>query len=210
MDEKKGADTAKRIAATDPSDLKTLVDAPVHCLYVGVTMTGKTTLARLHARLLAQNKYDVIVYDPVGTETAGGGWPEEATVFDDERKFFDHVKSAQDAYVFVDEAPDVFNLGKPHNHWILRRGRHQGLYVRAVSQRPTMIAPNARTQCAIGYVFRMAPEDAYEVFADFGHARATARESTEELDEGDFVVIESGRPAIAVFNVFDLIGRKRQ
>jgi DNA helicase HerA-like ATPase len=193
-----------------PDSPRTLVDVPAHCIYAGVTQTGKTTLARLHARLLSENGYDVCVYDPVHTATAGGDWPSNAQVFDNQAQFIAYVKSAQDVFVFVDESADVFSLSQTENHWLLRRGRHQGLYVRLIVQRPKMIAPNVRTQCAVAYVFRMARDDATELFADFGHSRAYVREYVDALDVGDFVVLESGRPQIAAFNVFDLTHRKGQ
>lgn len=192
----------------DKTSPRTLADIRAHCLYTGVTQTGKTTLARMHARILDRAGYDLIVYDPVRTETHGGDWPERAQVYERLDAFIAKCKHARDAYVFVDEAADVFALSQTENHWLLRRGRHAGLYVRIIAQRPKMIAPNARTQCAIAYVFRMSRDDAREIFADFGHGAPAVREFADDLDVGDFCVLESGRPSIATFNVFDLPERK--
>lgn len=189
---------------------RTLADAPVHCLYAGVTQTGKTTLARMHARLLDRAGYDVAVYDPVRTETHGGDWPPNAKVFERLDAFLAHCKHARDTFVFVDESADVFSLSQTENHWLLRRGRHRGLYLRLMAQRPKTIAPNARSQCAIAYVFRLARDDAKEIFADFGHGPAMVREYADDLDVGDFCVLESGRPSIATFNVFHLSDRSQQ
>ena len=61
-------------------DVDTLVDVREHVLYCGVTMTGKTTLAREHAKILEAAKYQLVVYDPVMTYTANGSWPESARI----------------------------------------------------------------------------------------------------------------------------------
>jgi hypothetical protein len=196
--------------AAKPRGIKTLADAPVHCLYTGVTQSGKTTLARMHARVLDRAGYDVLVYDPVRTETHGGDWPDRAEVHTDLQKFLSVCKSSRDKFVFVDEAADVFNLAQAENHWLLRRGRHAGLYVRMIATRPKNIAPNARTQCALAYVFRLSRDDAKEIFADFGHSAGEVREYANELDKGDFLVLESGSPSIDGFNVFNLSNRGRQ
>lgn len=180
------------------------VNAPVHVLYAGVTQSGKTTLARLHARLLLDNDWRVIVYDPVGTETRGGGWGKDAEVFADRERFLSYVKTQRDAFVFIDEGADLFTQGQLENQWLFRKGRHAGLYMRVCTQRPKMIAPNVRTQCAHAYLFRLAREDMGELFADFGHSRTDADAYTD-LEPGDFVLLQSGKSSIDRFNAFDIV-----
>jgi adenylylsulfate kinase-like enzyme len=46
----------------------------MHTLYTGVSLTGKTTLARSIARQLHAKGHRGIVYDPTLTATLGGGW----------------------------------------------------------------------------------------------------------------------------------------
>lgn len=196
--------------AGDPKSARTtLVDLHHHMIYAGVTQTGKTTLARFHSRLLLANGYEVIVYDPVETETFGGGWSPEkgsqALLFTDRTKFLEHVQKASNAYVFVDESADIFAQNMQENQWMLRKGRHSGLFVRVIVQRPKMVAPNVRTQCAVAFLFRLAREDMREYFADFGHSGAQVSEYADELDVGDFLILESGRPTIETHNVFDVV-----
>lgn len=101
-----------------------------HSLYCGVTESGKTTLARYHARRFDQLGHKNIVYDPVGTATAGGGWPARSIIFtgDDESKFMDYLSrhDVYHAHIWVDEAGDHFGVQDIENHWIFRRGRHKG------------------------------------------------------------------------------------
>ena len=200
-----------RMAQTK-NPVHTLVDSPVHVLYCGVTMTGKTTLARHHARILARAGYDVAVYDPVGTETAGGDWevegaPAQPIMFHDDAKFMHWLERARGEperpiFVFVDEAADIFGHGNNENQWLPRRVRHQNIYLRLLSQRPKMLPPNVRTQCALCYMFRLSVDDARVVCADFGHGTEVAQKT---LDTGDFIVLTSGASAIDQANVFELV-----
>lgn len=190
------------------NELKTLADVREHVLYAGASLTGKTTLARFHARVLANAGYDVVVYDPVLTATAGGGWPESAVMFDDSEKLIDYLQKLEGdperpTFAFVDEAADVFSHSQTENIYLPRRIRHQHVYMRIVSQRPTMIHPHVRTQCSFAYVLRLAKNDMVLILADFGHSG----DAVEPLDKGDVLLLESGRADIETFNVFRLVDR---
>lgn len=191
----------------DKSDDFTL-DERRHWLYCGVTESGKTTLARYHARILARAKWPIIVYDPVRTTTHGGDWPPEATIYTDEKTFLrDIARLKGDAehptFVFVDEAPELFNHSATPNFWIARRGRHRGIYLRTIAQRPTMIHPHVRTQHSRLFLFRVAPDDAKEIAADFGHGPKSV---ADELDTGECFMIKAGSPDIEKFNCFEVVG----
>jgi len=192
---------------------KTIVDAREHTLYCGVTMTGKTTLARHHARILARAKYDVVVYDPVRTGTAGGDWPETATLISDPEtldKFLERAKGTDKhpLFLFVDESADIFSHGQTQNHWIPRRIRHEHIYLRMIAQRPKMLHPDVRSQCSYAYVLRLAADDRKMVLADFGHDPSAG--NSETLDKGDCMLLTSGSSEIEEFNVFELVNSKRQ
>lgn len=185
---------------------QTLIDAEIHVLYCGVTQSGKTTLARHHARLLVRAGYDVVIYDPVGTSTFGGDWP-EVKVFTDSNKFYEWLIRAQGEpirpiFVFVDESADIFGHDNRDANWIPRRVRHQNVYLRLISQRPKMLPPNVRTQCAHCYLFRLASDDMKMICADFGHGSEISQIS---LDSGDFLLLISGTSDIERANVFELI-----
>lgn len=186
-----------------------------HTFICGVTETGKSTLARAISRGLLKEGQMVIVRDPThGTETAGGGWGDEKHVetgrlriFTDDDKFFQTIENTHGGtHVFIDEAADLFKVGDAENHWILRKGRHAPFLfsVYLIAQRPKMVAPNARTQCARCYMFRMATSDASEVLADFGHDNMKL-----ELDTGDFLILNSGSKDYAQANIFKLLEEKK-
>lgn len=175
----------------------------MHSLICGVTESGKTTLAHALADALDSAGQNIIVFDPVGTKTAAGKWPENAIVFDDEGDFFAYL--ARDdvfhAHVFVDESGEVFNLSKRENFWLLTRGRHFGFNVYCICQRPKMIAPTIRNQCSKAYVFRLAQDDLEEIGRDFGFSNL----KNEVLDTGDFLLLLSGTSQKKRANVFQLL-----
>lgn len=175
----------------------------MHTLIVGVTQSGKTTLAHKIARDLAAQGQNIIVYDPVGTLTAAGTWPDSAVKFDDLDDFMEYMSldAVVHAHVFIDEAGDLFGIGQKENFWLLTRGRHFGLIIYLIAQRPKMLAPSARTQCGRLYLFRVALEDAEEVGRDFGFSGL----KNEMLDTGDFLIIDSGHTSKKRANVFALI-----
>jgi hypothetical protein len=174
----------------------------MHSIYTGVTQTGKTTLARRHSRLLHKKGHTVFVYDPVMSLTAGGDWACDF-ITDDFDTLHDylidhHTRKSGAAHVFIDEAGELFSVGQRDNHWLLTRGRHMGFTINLIAQRPTMMAPTARTQCGRGYMFRMAPDDMDVMGKDFGHGQL----GNTPMDCGDYIVLTSGSPAIEKFNCF--------
>lgn len=191
--------------------VRSLVDVEGHILYTGVSLSGKTTLARLHSRKLCQADYDVIVYDPVQTETAGGDWGKEAVIFTDPVKFIEALEKAQATegrpiFAFVDEAADLFSHTDGYNNLLPRKIRHQGVYLRIIAQRPKLISPSVRSQCWYAFMFRLTRDDARELTADFGHGPEVYNMA---LDRGDFIVLESGSTEIQQANVFDLVGGRK-
>lgn len=177
--------------------------AKFHTGYFGVTQSGKTTLARAVARKLSDDGHIVGVFDPVGTATAGGDWPENAIIFEDaeEMLWFVEQENCPPMHLFVDEAAEVFGHSFRENSWLATRGRHYGIYLHIITQRPKMILPNVRGQIGRAYVFRLSNEDMREVGADFGHSGL----NHFSLDTGDFLILNSGSAALARNNVFKLL-----
>lgn len=190
--------------------VETVVDAREHVLYTGVTMTGKTTLAREHASILHKAKYDLVVYDPVGTDTANGNWPEDITVLHTPEEFHEWIEDNEETYdpehpcfLFVDEAADIFGHSETHAHWIGRKIRHSYIYLRMMCQRPNMMHPSVRTQCSYVYMLRLSQTDARLICADMGHGTEV---SNTVLDKGDCLLLTSGSADTEQFNVFELVG----
>lgn len=173
-----------------------------HALICGVTLCGKTTLAHLMAAEEAKQKKDrrpIIVYDPVGTHTAAGTWPDGTFYFDDREKFLKYIANLKtEAIIFVDESDDIFSHSQPENTMIIRRGRHYGWQCILITQRPHLISPSARTQCGVCFMFRLGVSDAQAMGKEFGHNDI----HKINLDTGDFLVLRSGTSKLERGNVF--------
>lgn len=175
----------------------------IHTAYYGVTLSGKTTLARAIARDLS-GKSTLIIYDPVLSDTLGGGWPTENAIIvsePDELLAILCDDKCPPAEVFIDESADIFGHAHPENDWLATRGRHFGLYLHIIAQRPKMIRPNVRNQMARTYCFRLARDDMKEVGADNGFSDLVR----EELDTGDFLILNSGSATYTRANIFNLL-----
>jgi len=174
----------------------------MHALICGVTQSGKTTLAHAMAQDFAEKGARIIVYDPVGTETARGKWPDEAVMFSDEQEFFEYLSrdDVNNAHVFIDEAGEIFTTQKRENLWLLTRGRHFGFSVYMIAQRPKMILPSARTMAGVCYLFRLASDDMRDIGRDFGFSGL----DKINLDRGEFLILISGSSQYQQANVFQL------
>lgn len=174
-----------------------------HALIVGVTMSGKTTLARALARGLDSRGVPVVVYDPLGTQTAGGGWGERARIFDDPDEFCDlmHAQDFGGASIFVDESHHIFGHDKRENFWMLTQGRHYGMQFNLITQRPHKLHPDVRSNCGRAFVFRLAVQDMQLLGGEFGHSNF----ARHTLDRGDFLAVESGSDGMSRHNVFSLV-----
>lgn len=180
-------------------------------LYTGTTKSGKTTLARFNARRLCAAGHTVIVRDPVlETATAGGDWGDKARVYKDDQEFMeallDNILQQRPAYIFIDECADLFKHNMTHNFWIATRGRHYGLHVSFITQRPKLVSPSVRSQCDRVYMFRLNRADRREVLADCGHDHDILN---SPLDNGDFLMLNSGSAAFKRANVFQLINPRK-
>jgi DNA helicase HerA-like ATPase len=175
----------------------------VHCLYVGVTQSGKTTLARAVSRQFLAKKTNVAVFDPLGTSTAGGDWGEGALIFTDAETFLNWIYSpeAVNYQVFVDEAHKVLGHLHPENFWMLTEGRHFFLTLHLMTQRPKKLHPDVRHNCGRCYMFRLSKSDRSEIGADYGFDDLDKL----SLDKGDFLVLNSGTAKFDRGNVFQLL-----
>ncbi len=174
----------------------------MHSLYTGVTQSGKTTLARLNSRAGLKHGIKTVVYDPLGTATAGGDWGEGAIIHQDIDPFLDLMYDPEfkDAMIYVDESHHIFSHENKDHLWLLTEGRHHGMNFNLITQRPTKLHPDARSNCGVCYMFRLAHDDARAVGNDFGHSDI----HKIKLDKGDFLVLVSGSADYKSANVFNL------
>lgn len=154
----------------------------MHVLTVGISFSGKTVLNKFLAEKYKDN--NVIVFDPVKSS----GWPESATKFSSAKKFLEHLETASDAYVFVDEAKILWDFDSKLADKALYSRRHQGLLFFLIAQRIRMVPPNARNMCTTIYAFRQQQKDA-EILKDEYHDDFIA---CRNLINGEFLIYHKG------------------
>ena len=158
----------------------------------------------IYSRAFCKARIPVVVFDPVGSATLGGDWGEGAKVYQNAEEFQDYIHSGKltPCKMFIDEASSIFSHEQRENFWLAERGRHYGIQLFTITQRPMRIHPSVRDQHSEAYVFRLKSMDIANVGADFGHDLRDI-----QLDTGDYLHLVSGHRAFTRSNVFTDKGR---
>lgn len=171
-----------------------------HRLVVGSTMTGKTTVARTLAAEAVRRGVAVTVYDPLNSD-----WHTD-NVYTCEEEFFSAASSLANSgakqLAIIDEADTVLNAGNRQRLWIATRGRHYGIELVLITQRPTLIVPTARNMCGELYAFRVSSSDAALLAQDFADDRIKDR--APALSQGQFLrsYWKNGKKELDIFRAF--------
>lgn len=126
-----------------------------HSLIIGMTESGKTTLAKQLAQSYANNGIRVLVFDPMYDDEWVADF--QTANFDDMiREYEASTKCA----VFFDEAGTV---SKQHDEFLIKtatQGRHRGHANHYISQRGAMVPKTLRDQCSHLFIFGQSLDDA--------------------------------------------------
>ncbi len=125
-----------------------------HSLILGMTESGKTTLAKQIAVLAKRRKVGVIVLDPMHD-------PEWVCDFktEDQDEFLQVFWKSRQCVAIIDEAGESVGQFDKVMHKTATKGRHWGHSVYYVSQRGVLIARTVRDQCSHLWLFTTALED---------------------------------------------------
>jgi hypothetical protein len=134
----------------------------MHTQIVGITLSGKTVLAR-HI-LNANPDIPALVFDPLKS----GGWPTHCKCFSNFKAFVKAMDTHNSCVVIIDEARVVFEEDKALAEKWLYQYRHRGYKIYLLSQRAKMIPPNARNNCPVIYSFKQKREDAVILAQEYG------------------------------------------
>ncbi|AUR81555.1 putative packaging ATPase [Vibrio phage 1.069.O._10N.286.49.F11] len=132
-----------------------------HSAIVGMTESGKSSLARKMATAIQKAGIAVIVFDPLGDPA----WsecldPNNSFITDNEKEFLNYYWSSKNCAVFFDEAGDY---ATNHNKEMIRtatKGRHWGHSNYYIAQRGNLLARTIRDQCSKLYMFTSSKDDA--------------------------------------------------
>lgn len=148
-------------------------------LIVGMTESGKTTLARKLSHDAKARGTGVIVLDTLNDP----GWAADFQTSDPD-EFIEILWRSQNCAVFIDEAGDSVGRFNTAMEQTATRGRHFGHNCHYISQRHAQLSKTVRDQCRYLALFRSSFDDCKI------HAREWARPSLldgAELAQGDYL-----------------------
>jgi tRNA uridine 5-carbamoylmethylation protein Kti12 len=120
----------------------------MHSLLVGMTQSGKTTLAKLIAWRLKEQGHPVAVLDPFEDES----WKADFITSNSE-EFLEKMQHLKDHFIFVDEtAQSIGRYNEPMN-WLATTARHLGHSSFFICHRFTQLDPVIRANAERSFVF---------------------------------------------------------
>lgn len=125
-----------------------------HTLILGMTESGKTTLAKKLAARYKSAGLSILVYDPLSDPS----WPADFRTSDVDA-FLDTFWASRSCAAFIDEAGDCAGQHDKIMQKTATRGRHWGHRCHYISQRGTMINRTIRDQCSHLFLFGTSLED---------------------------------------------------
>lgn len=125
-----------------------------HVMILGMTMSGKTTLAKMLAAEYRKAGLKVGVLDPLGDP----GWPADFRT-DDVDVFLARFWDSRQCAWFIDEAGESVGQFDTVMTKTATRGRHWGHRCHYISQRGTQLARTVRDQCASLFLFTTSLDD---------------------------------------------------
>ncbi len=134
----------------------------MHSLIVGMTESGKTTLAKNICTKLKQQNQPVMVLDILGSKWDCNYQTNKIN------EFMDYVSRVRNCYIFIDESGEVGKLNKEF-YWLATRSRHYGHSVFFITQRSLQLKPIIRAQCKQLFLFCSTKKDCQILYEDFNH-----------------------------------------
>ena len=133
-----------------------------HALILGISESGKTTLAlRLAAAYKAQG-VGVLVLDPLRNPE----WHADF-ITNDETEFLDTFWRSRSCMCFIDEAGEAVGKYNLAMQKTVTRGRHWGHAVHVISQRGAQLSVTVRDQCRHLFLFCSSRRDGEMLAAEF-------------------------------------------
>lgn len=125
-----------------------------HVLILGMTMSGKTSIAKKLAGEYKTRGIKTLVLDPLGDPE----WDADYKTRDAD-EFLDVFWRSRQCAAFIDEAGEAVGAYDTVMQRTATRGRHWGHRVHYISQRGIQLARTVRDQCTNLFLFTTSLED---------------------------------------------------
>ena len=133
-----------------------------HSLILGMTESGKTSLAKALAAQYKKEGLGVLVLDPMHSPD----WNADFQT-DDPNEFIRVFFASRSCMVFIDEAGESVGRFDKIMERTATKGRHWGHSVHYIAQRGTLVNRTVRDQCKHLFLFCSALEDCKTLARDF-------------------------------------------
>lgn len=133
-----------------------------HALILGISESGKTTLALRLARQYKAAGVGVLVLDPLRNPE----WHADF-ITGDEAEFLDMFWRSRSCMCFIDEAGEAVGRYNVAMQKTVTRGRHWGHGVHVITQRGAQLSPTVRDQCRHLFLFCSSRKDGELLAAEF-------------------------------------------
>ena len=168
-----------------------------HCIIIGQTESGKSTLATKLAEWYHRHGVGVAVLDPMKDPR----WPADY-ITDDADAFLAFVRDPEQCLqcaLFVDESGESIDKFNKDFNWLTCRSRHHGHICHLITHRAQDINPSTRAQATTLYIFNVNSEDAKQYARDFNCPMIAVE--APYLPQGTCIKVERFKPAqrIVVF-----------
>jgi DNA helicase HerA-like ATPase len=136
----------------------------MHVLIVGMTGSGKTTLAKRLVTQYKANKTPSLVLDPLFDPGWGADWQTA-----NQQEFLDTMFQCRKCALFVDESGAAIGRYAGEMAVIATQSRHFGHKAHFLTQRGSQLDKLIRDQCSTLFLFRVSKGDAKTFADEFGY-----------------------------------------
>lgn len=134
----------------------------MHVLILGITETGKTTLAFRLAQAYRAQGINVLVLDPDKRKDWGATF-----ITDDQEEFLRIAKLNTSCALFIDESGITMGRYCGPMEWLATNSRKFGHKAHFIAQRASQLPPIVRTQCTTIFLFKQSLMDSKILAAEF-------------------------------------------
>lgn len=164
-----------------------------HSLILGMTKSGKSTLAR---RLVAAYRVagtQSCVLDPLGDPAWKAAGAKVLT--SDGEKFLALMEKTRRCALFVDECGETIGRYSGEMKKLATRSRHYGHNAHFLAQRAADIDKTVRDQCELLFCFRVSKKDAQTLADEYGYDELLG---AFQLQKGEFIKCGRFQPPVRV------------
>lgn len=152
-----------------------------HTCIIGMTESGKTSLARALAQAFRRRRVCTIALDPIGDPS----WPVDQ-LYHEPEPFEKAVRQSRSAMIFVDESGAVIDRHDDRLWWLATRSRHWGHSVFFLAQRAVQVPKTVRDQCSTLYLFAVSQSDADALAEEWACPQL---HDAPNLPRGNFILV---------------------